>query len=124
MILELGKLDVYKLSLILSEEIWEVFKKLPKDLKYSIGNQAVQSIDSIGANIAEGYGRFHYKDSIKFYYNSRGSLWEAKHWVYLLYKRELIDKEKYENIMSILNKLGKKLNGFIKNIQEKYTNDK
>ena len=122
--MELGKLDIYKLSLSLSKEIWEAYTSLQTDLKYNIGNQVIRSIDSIGANIAEGYGRFHYKDSMKFYYNARGSLWESKHWVYLLFQRGLISKEQYEKMLGDLEVLGKKLNGFIKSMKEKNVNDK
>lgn len=121
--MELGKLDIYKLSLNLSKMIWEVYSILQTDLKYNIGSQVIRSIDSIGANIAEGYGRFHYKDSMKFYYNARGSLWESKHWVYLLYQRKLITKEQYETMLGDLELLGKKLNGFIKSMKGKATND-
>ncbi|MDD3602579.1 MAG: four helix bundle protein [Sulfurovum sp.] len=56
--MELGKLDIYKLSLSLSEEIWGTYNHLSNDLKYNIGNQVIRSIDSIGANIAEGYGSY------------------------------------------------------------------
>jgi len=122
--MQLGKLDIYKHSVNLSKEIWEVYSSLQVDLKYNIGNQVIRSIDSIGANIAEGYGRFHYKDSLKFYYNARGSLWESKHWVYLLYQRELLSKERYEKILGDLNLLGKKLNGFINSMKERSKNDK
>ena len=117
--MDLGKLEIYKLSLLLSNIVWKIYVKLPNDLKYNIGNQVIRSIDSVGANIAEGYGRFHYKDSIKFYYNARGSLWESKHWIYLLYKRDLIDNEQYKEIMNCLEILGKKLNNFIKRIKDK-----
>jgi len=117
--MELGSLDVYRLSLKLSSNIWILYSNLPNDLKYNIGNQVIRSIDSIGANIAEGFGRFHYKDSIKFYYNARGSLWESKHWVYLLKQRELIDEAKYREMIENLEVLGKKLNGFIKSIKDK-----
>ncbi|MCK9162707.1 MAG: four helix bundle protein [Arcobacteraceae bacterium] len=122
--MQLGKLDIYKHSVNLSKEIWEVYSSLQVDLKYNIGNQVIRSIDSIGANIAEGYGRFHYKDSLKFYYNARGSLWGSKHWVYLLYQRELLSKERYEKILGDLNLLGKKLNGFINSMKERSKNDK
>ena len=121
--MELGKLDIYKLSLSLSEEIWGIYNHLSNDLKYNIGNQVIRSIDSIGANIAEGYGRFHYKDSIKFYYNARGSLWESKHWVLLLYKRKLIQTEVFEKIIEKLDLLGKKLNSFIGSIKRNAAND-
>jgi len=127
--LGLGKLEVYKLSLKLSDIIWQIYIDLSNDLKYNIGSQVIRSIDSIGANIAEGYGRFHYKDSVKFYYNARGSLWESKHWIHLMYKRSLIEKKEYEQIIKILEVLGKKLNGFIKSVKnknvanDKYTNN-
>jgi len=42
-----------------------------------MGDQFIRSIDSITANIAEGFGRFHFLDRRKFYYNARGSLLEA-----------------------------------------------
>ncbi|HRZ29314.1 MAG TPA: four helix bundle protein [Candidatus Paceibacterota bacterium] len=42
-----------------------------------IGTQFITAIDSIGANIAEGCGRFHYLDKNKFMYNARGSLMES-----------------------------------------------
>jgi len=116
---ELGRLEIYKISLTLSDTIWIIYSTLDNDLKYNIGSQVMRSIDSIGANIAEGYGRFHYKDSIKFYYNARGSLWESKHWIYLMYKRELINKKQYNQMIKNLEILGKKLNSFIKNIKEK-----
>ena len=117
--MELGKLEIYKISLKLSDSVWKVYKNLPNNLKYSIGDQVLRSVDSIGANIAEGYGRYHYKDSVKFYYNARGSLWESKHWFYLLHKRELIDKNIFENMINDINTLGKKLNNFITTIRSK-----
>ena len=116
--MELGKLDIYKLSVELSDMAWEIFNLPPKPLQFSIGDQMIRSIDSIGANIAEGYGRFHYKDSIKFYYNARGSLWESKHWLYLLHKRKLITRETFEKGIDLLNMLGKKLNNFIQRIKQ------
>lgn len=117
--MELGKLEIYRLSLEISGGTWKIYNNLRTDLRYNIGNQVIRSADSIGANIAEGYGRFHYKDSLKFYYNSRGSLWETKHWIYLMHKRDLISNEKYDKMLKDLNLLGKKLNAFIKKLKEK-----
>jgi len=117
--MRLGELEIYRLSLELSDTIWKIFQRLPKSLQFGIGDQILRSVDSIGANIAEGYGRYHYRDSIKFYYNARGSLWESKHWFYLLHKRELIDEAEYQNTLETLENLGKKLNGFIQSIKTK-----
>jgi four helix bundle protein len=112
--IKLGDLEIYRLSLELSDLAWEMYEKMDWQIKKVMGDQFVRAIDSIGANIAEGYGRYHHRDKIKFYYNSRGSLLESKHWTFLLQKRNIIDKEKYEIIMSKLNKQHKKLNLYIK----------
>ena len=116
----LGRLEIYRLSLELSATVWKIYQALPKPLQYNIGDQTLRSVDSIGANIAEGYGRYHYKDSIKFYYNARGSLWESKHWFYLLYKRKLIEQNTYDQSIEHLEQLGKKLNGLIQSIHNKH----
>ena len=113
----LGSLEIYRLSLDLSASAWEIYVQLPKNLPYDIGRQFLRAVDSIGANIAEGYGRFHYKDSLNFYYTSRGSLWEAKHWLFLMYKRDLIETQKYELLLQKLETLGKQLNSFIKRLK-------
>ena len=110
----LNRLNVYKNALSLSDMAWHIYLALPKALQFDIGSQFLRSIDSIGANIAEGYGRYHYKDKIKFYYNARGSLWEAKHWIFLLQKRELVSQESYQQILNFLETTGKQLNNFIK----------
>jgi len=107
------------MSLKLSASVWSIYSQLPKPLQFSIGDQVLRSIDSIGANIAEGYGRYHYKDSTKFYYNARGSLWESKHWFYLLFKRNLIAEEVFDENIALLDALGKKLNGFIRTLSKK-----
>lgn len=109
----LGNLKVYQNALELSELGWEIYLRLSQEVKFGMGNQFIRAIDSIGANIAEGYGRFHYRDKVKFYYNARGSLWESKHWLLLLFKRDFIDKETFEYLLSRLNQAGKQLNGFI-----------
>jgi len=56
----LNELEVYKLSRVLSFSAWEIYQLLDKDIKWGIGQQFIRSVDSIGANIAEGYGRFQF----------------------------------------------------------------
>jgi len=52
-------------------------KALPKDERYRLGDQLIRAARSTTANIAEGYGRFHYLDNAKFCSNARGSAWEV-----------------------------------------------
>src|SRR5689334_6702100 len=50
---------------------------LPKEERYRLGDQVLRAARSTTANIAEGYGRFHFLDNAKFCSNSRGSCWEV-----------------------------------------------
>src|SRR5438045_5873091 len=54
-----------------------VIPVLPKGECYRLGDQLLRAAHSTTANIAEGYGRFHYLDNAKFCSNARGSCWEV-----------------------------------------------
>lgn len=112
----LEDLKVYQLGVDFSNQSWEVYESLDWKLQKIIGDQFIRSIDSVGANIAEGFGRYHYLDKIKFYYNSRGSLFESKHWIELLFKRKIIDEQKYFDLIEIYNNIKPALNGLINSI--------
>ena len=77
--LSLDKLEVYKLARELSRITWEIYQELDWQNKKSQGDQFLGATDSVGANIAEGFGRFHFLDKVKFYFNARGSLLESRH---------------------------------------------
>ena len=109
----LGKLGVYQISIKVSKNAWVIYERMDWQLKKIIGDQFIRSTDSVGANIAEGYGRFHYLDKIKFYYNARGSLFEVKHWLFLLRERQKITKEEFNNLLEDLEILHRRLNKFI-----------
>lgn len=111
--LKLQDLEVYRLAKELSEIGWEIYSGLDWQIKKITGNQFIESTDSVGANIAEGYHRFHFLDKIKFYYNSRGSLAEGMHWASILYTRKQLTKELYEKFILVGNKLSIKLQNFI-----------
>jgi four helix bundle protein len=63
---------------------WEEFAK---DV---VGKQMARATDSIGANIAESYGRFNFGEKLQFLYYSRGSLFEAKFWLNRALARDLM----------------------------------
>lgn len=62
----LKDLEVYQLSRTLSKIGWDVYINLDYQNKKTIGDQFIRSLDSVGANIAEGYSRYHYLDQIRF----------------------------------------------------------
>ena len=75
--------------------------------------QLVRAADSISANIAEAFGRYHYKDRQKFGYYARGSFEETKSWLRKCYQRELLNENQKEIIIAYVNQMGPKLNSLI-----------
>lgn len=75
------ELDVYKLSRQLSKEIFEVSKKFPKEEMYSLTDQVRRSSRSVGAQIAEAWGKRKYeKHFISKLTDSDGEQMETQHW--------------------------------------------
>lgn len=119
--LQLKDVRPYIISRELSKIVWDKVLLWEYLAIKTIGDQFIRSTDSIGANIAEGFGRFHKKDKIKFYYNARGSVYESLHWVDIAYERKLITEKVYREIIEKLKKLPTELNHFIKVTNEKLT---
>jgi four helix bundle protein len=111
--IKLGDLKVYQLAIKLGEESWKVYETFDWHDQKIIGDQFITAVDSIGANIAEGYGRFHYLDRIKFYYNARASLFETKHWLLILQRRNKISVEIFNQLLKQSEEIHKVLNVFI-----------
>jgi len=121
MILE--ELEIYQIALELSNLAWDIYNGLPREHRFTQGSQFLEASDSIGANIAEGSGRYHYRDALKFYYNSRGSLLELKHWIRLLTIRRLSDPEKLKMIKELAEKEHLKINSFINSFRSRNLSD-
>ena len=122
--IELKDLEVYQLSRKLSSIAWKIFCRMNFEDRKHIGDQFLRSVDSIGANITEGYGRFHYLDKVRFYYNSRGSHFEAfTHWLELLIEREKISGKEFDSINETAHILQIKLNNFIKSTAKNARNN-
>jgi four helix bundle protein len=108
-------LQVYQLSRKLSTIAWDIYSKMSFEEKKIIGDQFIRATDSIGANIAEGYSRFHFLDKVRFYYNARASQSESTdHWLELLFERNKINQQVFDEYKSISKDLQIKLNNFIK----------
>lgn len=111
--MELKDLEIYQLARKISWDAWKIYEDFNWQTKKVIGDQFITAVDSIGANIAEGFGRFHYADKNKFGYNARGSLIEGIHWTELLAERGEVEQKTAEDLIMALNILGKQLNNYI-----------
>lgn len=115
--LKVDDIEAYNIAYKLSNEVWDIVVQWPYLAQKTIGAQFVDAADSISANIAEGFGRYHKKDKVKFYHYSRGSSLESMDWLNKSINRKLFNNNQYDHIKSELYKLPKALNTIIK-----YTN--
>lgn len=120
--LKLNDIEAYKISFHLSNYVWDVVSNWNYFAKRTIGAQFVDAVDSISANIAEGFGRYFKKDKIKFYRYSFGSLKESFDWNEKARVRKLLAEDEYKYIFGELDKLPKAINSLIKYTNEKLTN--
>ena len=70
-------MDCYKVALRVLKEAYRVAALLPSEEKFNLSDQLRRAAVSATLNIAEGYGRYHYLDSLRFYYIARGSISEV-----------------------------------------------
>jgi len=112
--MQLEELRVYSLSMEIAEDIWLIVREWDYFTKDTIGKQLVRAVDSIAANLSEGYGRYHYREKINFSYYSRGSLYETKTWLQKAYNRKLLTDDSYDLFTDLINDIGVRLNNYIK----------
>jgi four helix bundle protein len=84
----LEEIEVYVLAEEIADKWWEIVSRWSPFAKDTVDKQLIRAVDSIGANIAESYGRYHFAEKINFLYYARGSLYEAKFFVRRARKRK------------------------------------
>jgi four helix bundle protein len=114
--MDLEELRVYNQAMQLGEDVWDIVTQWDYLAKDTVGKQLVRSADSVAANLSEGFGRYHFKETKHFGYYSRGSLYETKTWLTKAKNRKFINEEKYLSFVSEINQIGKMLNAYIKSI--------
>ena len=119
--LKVHDVEAYRIALGISNFVWGIVIKWDHFTRITIGKQFVNSVDSISANIAEGFGRYHKKDKIKFYYYSRGSIEESFDWIRKSNERKQISQEQYRYLEHELGKLPKEINKLVKLTKIKLT---
>jgi four helix bundle protein len=111
----LQELEVYRMTRRLSSMAWVIYQRLTFQQRKVWGDQMLESVDSVGANVAEGYARFHFSEKARFYYISRASLSEGvDHWIDLGFERGVVFDQEFEQINKIKSDVHVRLNNMIK----------
>lgn len=113
-VMNLDKLDVWVRAKDFAVAIYkEVIPYLPSDEKWNLISQLKRAAQSIPANIAEGHGRYHYLDNVRFCYMARGSLTEVQSHISLAHELGLLPDDVHKRITVHAESIGKQLNNFI-----------
>jgi len=111
-------LEVYRVAREFRKTIYRVAKRLPDIEKFGLASQMRRASLSLTNNIAEGHGRYHYLDQIKFTLQSRGSLEE------LIDDLSVCEDEKYLSISEIVSlkqrgwRLRQLIDGYIRYLRD------
>lgn len=114
--MKLEELQVYDLAMRLSDQTWQIVERWNFFEKDTVGKQWIRAVDSIAANLSEGFGRYHYKENRQFCFYARGSLFESRTWLTKARNRNLVDDENFKDMTGQIDSLGIKLNNYIKSI--------
>jgi four helix bundle protein len=107
---------VYKDSKFFYKEILSIYKSLPKEHKFGLGDQILRSGLSISLNIAEGSGKHSDKDFNHFLNISLGSLFETIAALDIMVENGLLDKDKFEKLLIVGTSISNQLGGFKKKL--------
>ena len=115
---DITELEVYREALSFSNMIWNICSKWDIFERKTIGTQFARAADSISANIAEGFGRYHYCENINFCYYVRGLFYEVCDWLRKAITRKLIPNEKEPQIKEFIDLFPRQLNSYIQYLKK------
>ena len=107
-------LDVWKKGQRIRTYIFELIKKFPAEEKFRLADQMIRASRSITANIAEGYGRYHYQDNIRFCRQARGSVYELLDHLEVASECAYISQDEYMGVRKTAEEALALLNGYVK----------
>jgi four helix bundle protein len=110
-------LETWKASREFRKEISKLSKTFPEHEKFELTKQIKRSSRSVTANLAEGQGRFHHKDNMRFTRISRGSLKETLDHLIVAFDEEYITQEQLNVLRAKYDHCLKLLNGYTRYIE-------
>lgn len=121
---ELEDLRILKTAEEIADAIWKLVVTWDEFAQDVVGKQLARSTDSIGANIAESYGRFNYGEKLQFLYYSRGSLFETKYWLNRAQTRGLMQAGEVKGYAVRLSDVARQLNTFANSLKSQRQDNK
>jgi four helix bundle protein len=105
-------LQILKSAEAVADSVWKSVSRWDEFAKDVVGKQLTRAVDSIGANIAESFGRYSFGEKLQFLYYARGSLFETKYWLNRVHERGLMNPDEVNTYVETLTQLARQLNTF------------
>jgi four helix bundle protein len=106
-------LECYQLALEVMAQVHRFSRSLPPDEKYDLYSQIRRASKNVTGNIAEGYGRYHYLDSLHYYSIARGELNETLSRLIEARTLDYINQPDFESIYKLIRQTEQTLNGYM-----------
>ena len=104
---------MFSLFVDVADTCWDKVDRWNWFQKWTVGRQLVRAADSVGANIAEGAGRYRLGDSIHFFVIARSSARETQYWLKRCAKRRLMPARDVDLLLERLARGARLLNALI-----------
>ncbi|SMD32129.1 four helix bundle protein [Reichenbachiella faecimaris] len=117
--LQLEELEVWRKGREFRNEISALCKIFPNEEKYKLIDQMIRASRFITANVAEGYGRFHYQENIQYCRQARGSITEMYDHLTVALDEAYINEEQFSRYDLDIKHLLKLINGYIAHLKKK-----
>ena len=112
-------LDAWKVCHELMLRVYDFCRLLPGDERYNRVSQLKRAASSAPANIAEGYGRYHWQEAIQFCRQARGSIEEVRCHVFAARDLEQVSKDVCNDLLGFCVKARSVVNGYIRFLRER-----
>lgn len=122
MALKFEDLRVLRTAEALADDVWHDVSKWDAFARDVFGSQFARATDSVGANVAEAFGRYHYGEKLQFLFYARGSLFESKYWLNRANVRQLMPESRVQEYAAQMSETARQINAFANMIRRNRAN--
>ncbi|MFH1822131.1 MAG: four helix bundle protein [Patescibacteria group bacterium] len=122
---KLEDLEAWQEARLLCQGVYIITKSYPKSEEYILKKHLRESARGVASNIAEGFGRYYFKENLRFYGIAKGCLNEVKSDLFISFDVGYISSELLQKFLKQIEKVEAKINGLISNTliqMKKYSN--
>lgn len=111
-----SSLRVWKSAIELAVKMYGVTQELPKEEQYAMSSQLKRVSTAVAAHLAEGYGRYYYKEKERLFNNAKGSIAEVQNFLYLAKDLHFLDEQRAIGLIEDYEKLSRGIGALISKV--------